>query len=111
MKIKNRIIFAEEGKHIARATECAFAEDFGTAFPMRERETEKDFVEVSELPAPRPEQPTINYDEEVNNLIREKYTESQEFAILRQRDTKPQEFEEYNAYCEECKKKVKARMI
>lgn len=49
----------------------------------------------------------INYDEAVNAKIRERYTESQEFAILRQRDEKPDEYAVYFAYCEECKAFVK----
>lgn len=49
----------------------------------------------------------ILYDDAVNNKIRERYTESQEFAILRQRDEKPEEYEAYYAYCEECKAFVK----
>lgn len=49
----------------------------------------------------------ILYDDAVNNKIRERYTESQEFAILRQRDEKPDEYAEYYAYCEECKAFVK----
>ena len=106
MKIKNRIIYSDEGKYIARASECQFAEDFGTAFPMREKETMLDFVEVDVLPSPKPQE-DYNYDEEVNALIRERYTESQEFAILRQRDAKPEEFAEYNTYCEECKSKAR----
>ena len=40
-------------------------------------------------------------------LIREKYTMDDGFAILRQRDTKTEEFLEYNAYCEECKRIAK----
>ena len=51
----------------------------------------------------------IPYDEAVNAKIRERYTESQEFAILRQRDEKPTEYAEYYAYCEECKAYVKKR--
>lgn len=39
--------------------------------------------------------------------IRERYTESQEFAILRQQNEKPDEYAEYYAYCEECKAFVK----
>ena len=49
----------------------------------------------------------MSYDELVNLKIRERYTESQEFAILRQRDEKPDEFAEYYDYCEECKTFVK----
>lgn len=52
----------------------------------------------------------LPYDEAVNLKIRQRYTESQEFAILRQRDEKPDEFAEYYAYCEECKKSVKENL-
>ena len=54
---------------------------------------------------------TIPYDEAVNLKIRERYSESQEFAILRQKDEKPQEYAEYYAYCEECKEYVKKQML
>ncbi|MBR5808914.1 MAG: hypothetical protein IKY39_02245 [Clostridia bacterium] len=52
----------------------------------------------------------INRDESVNSKIRERYTQSQEFAILRQKDEKPDEYAEYYAYCEECKNAVKESM-
>ena len=52
---------------------------------------------------------TIDYNEAVNEKIRERYTASQEFAILRQKDEKPIEYAEYYAYCEECKAWVKAK--
>lgn len=54
---------------------------------------------------------TVNYDEAVNAKIREKYTESQEFAILRQRDDKLEEYSNYYTYCEECKAFVKAKKV
>ena len=50
---------------------------------------------------------TIDYPQLVEYKIRKKYSVSAELAILRQRDTKPEEFAEYNAYCEQCK--VQAR--
>lgn len=49
------------------------------------------------------------YDEAVNNMIRDRYSESQEFAILRQRTEKPDEYAAYFAYCEECKAFVKQK--
>ena len=52
----------------------------------------------------------LSYDEAVNQKIRQRYTESQEFAILRQRDEKPDEFAEYYAYCEECKEAAKENL-
>lgn len=43
----------------------------------------------------------------VEKYIREKYTLSAELAILRQRDVKTAEFDEYNAYAEQCKIRAK----
>ena len=50
---------------------------------------------------------SFNYGELVDRYIREKYSLSAELSILRQRDTKPEEFAEYNAYAEQCKAKAK----
>lgn len=49
----------------------------------------------------------MDYGETVNGLIRRKYTLSEELAILRQRDTKAEEFEAYNAYAESCKEEAR----
>ena len=51
--------------------------------------------------------PEIPYKEQVVNKIRERYSIDDELAILRQRDTKPEEFEVYNQCVEQCKKEVK----
>lgn len=47
------------------------------------------------------------YEDKIVELIRRKYSLNQELAILRQRDSKPTEFNEYNAYVEQCKQEVK----
>lgn len=60
-------------------------------------------------PAPTKEETQAAYEECVNTLIREKYTLSQELAILRQRDSKPEEYAAYNAYCEQCKAQAKIK--
>lgn len=52
---------------------------------------------------------TVSYDEAVNAEIRKKYSESQEFAILRQKDEKPEEYAVYYAYCENCKAYAKEK--
>jgi hypothetical protein len=39
----------------------------------------------------------------VEALVRKEYSVSDEIAILRQRDTKPDEFAEYNNFAEACK--------
>lgn len=51
----------------------------------------------------------ISYEEAVEMKIREKYTVSQEFAILRQKDEKPTEYAAYYEYCEQCKAFVKTK--
>ena len=49
----------------------------------------------------------IEYENKIVSLIRKKYNINQELAILRQRDTKPEEFAEYHKYVEQCKAQVK----
>ena len=60
-------------------------------------------VEVEDAPAVD----NRSYEEKVISYIRERYTIDQELAILRQRYTKPEEFAEYDRYCEECKARAK----
>lgn len=43
------------------------------------------------------------YGARVSELIRERYSLDAELAILRQRDEKPDEYQVYFAFCEECK--------
>ena len=50
----------------------------------------------------------IPYEEAVDMKIREKYSISQEFAILRQKDEKPEEYAAYYNYCEQCKNYIKS---
>ena len=66
-------------------------------------------MEAANAQAEREYWQNIPYDEAVDAEIRKRYTISQEFAILRQRDEKPDEYAEYYAYCEECKLYVKQK--
>lgn len=50
------------------------------------------------------------YKRLVNEKIRAKYSINDELAILRQRDTKPDEFAEYNAFVEAIKAEAKAQI-
>ena len=50
------------------------------------------------------------YSNKVAELIRQRYSINDELAILRQRDEKPTEYQEYFAYCEECKTKAKQEL-
>ena len=49
----------------------------------------------------------LSYEEIVSMLIREKYSIDDELALNRQRDSKAEEFEQYYAFCEECKAKAR----
>jgi len=47
----------------------------------------------------------------VDAMLRTKYSMSQEFAILRQRDSKSEEFNEYNTFAEQCKTIAKSLLV
>lgn len=66
-------------------------------------------IETANQEAERQYWQTVTYGDAVNAEIRKRYTVSQEFSILRQRDEKPEEYYAYYAYCEECKAFVKAQ--
>ena len=52
----------------------------------------------------------ILYPVLVEEKIRARYAVGDELAIVRQRDRKPQEFAEYDAYCEKCKREAKEEL-
>jgi hypothetical protein len=60
---------------------------------------------------PIPSQPEITpeqrYKDRVIELVREEYSVDDELAILRQRDTKIEEFNAYNSFVEECKSQAR----
>ena len=53
------------------------------------------------------ETPAIPYEQRVVNRIRQRYSVDDEIALLRQRDSKPEEFAEYNAFVEQIKAEEK----
>lgn len=102
IQITNKEVYSDSDKYVHRlGTESYFKRS--TLLPG---DTADKFEEVDAVP----EQPSFDYNEEVNSMIRQRYSLSEELAILRQRDTKPGEFAVYNEYAEECKAKVKAMM-
>lgn len=56
--------------------------------------------EIAEMKA---NMPTIPYEQRIVNRIREKYSVDDELAILRQRESKPDEFAAYNDFVEQIK--------
>ena len=61
----------------------------------------------AEIKAMKSDEPQIPYEQRIVNRIREKYSIDDELAILRQRDTKPDEFIAYNEYVEAIKTEEK----
>lgn len=99
--ITSKEVYSDSGKFIHRlGTESYFKRS--TLLPG---DTAGKFEEVDGIP----EETGTNYNEEVNSMIRQRYSLSEELAILRQRDSKPDEFEAYNEYAEYCKMEVKNR--
>ena len=64
------------------------------------------------VPRPKPTEADkqAQYESKVESLIRERYTLSQELAILRQQESKTEEYQAYYDYCEECKIKARAEV-
>ena len=55
--------------------------------------------------------PIYKYERLVEKYIREKYTISQELAIIRQKEEKVDEFNLYYEYAESCKKRAKEESL
>ena len=66
-------------------------------------EEEAEFNEmITSIPHP-------SYEDRVVMRVRARYSVDDELAILRQRDSKSEEFADYNAYVEQIKKEEKAK--
>lgn len=62
-----------------------------------------------EMTVLRQGEPVPPYKERVISRIRGRYSADDEIALLRQRDTKPEEFAQYNAFVEQIKEEERAR--
>ncbi len=108
IEVRNlRQIVADKGKVVRRVSN---KDSVFTCCGLLSNETLDDFEELTQEDF-QAEQDAAKVAEEyaakVEQLIRERYSVSAELAILRQRDSKPEEFAAYNAYAEECKAKAK----
>lgn len=93
VRLQQDIIVEANGKQIINPTEAQILADGWEVYG----------------PVVEPYKPT--YEERVEQLIRERYSLNEELAIQRQRDTKVDEFNEYYAYCEECKRIAKEEQL
>lgn len=102
IQYNNHRITSDSGKYVRRISDGLTA----TAIAAMTYNAD-DYEEVDEMPVTIDE---TAYKERVESLIRERYSVADELGILRQRDTKPQEFAEYNAFAEACKAQAKAQL-
>lgn len=86
IKFRNEIVICRDGVQVINPTDEMLLADGWNKYML-----------------PQTEPIVPSYEERVEQLVRERYTINQEFAIQRQRETKPGEFEEYFTFCEECK--------
>lgn len=99
---QNNEICSTEGKYVhIVGTDNYFKRGLAIGLSVEQCE------EVDEVPNIRNEE---DYGNQVNDLIRRRYSLSEELAILRQKDEKPDEYRTYFAFCEECKAKAKAEV-
>ena len=96
---QNNEIFSTEEKYVhIKNTDVYFKRAVAVSLSVEQCE------EVDEIPNIRNEE---DYGNQVNDLIRRRYSLSEELAILRQKDEKPDEYRTYFAFCEECKANAK----
>lgn len=102
IRYENHRISSDSGKYVRRVADGLTAKAIAAMAYNAE-----DYEEVDQ---PAAETDEAEYEAEVVRLIRERYSVADELALLRQRDSKPQEFAEYNAYAEACKAEAKAQV-
>lgn len=101
MEIKGNEIVASDGKFVHRKNQNVW---FRRA-TLLTGETIDSFEEADSIPEIVSD---FEYEYKVNDLIRQRYSLSEELSLLRQRDNKPEEFQAYYQYAEECKIKAKS---
>lgn len=99
-------LLAAEGCFLRRKGSTEDCRDNRRLTVPADRVDEWEEVAIGSLPAYTEAQ----YEERVTELIRERYSVSAELAVLRQRDTKPEEFAAYDAYAEECKARAREEL-
>ena len=102
IQYENHRITSDSGKYVRRISDGLTAKAIAAMTYSAD-----DYEETDTLPVTIDE---TAYKERVERLIRERYSVADELALLRQRDTKPEEFAEYNAFAEQCKVQAKAQL-
>lgn len=99
IEIRNGEVYSTDGKIVHKLGTDMY---FDRAI-VGKKATVEEYEEVDTIP----KYTQGEYAKKVEELIREKYSLSDELAVLRQRDEKPNEYSDYYTYAEECKVKAK----
>lgn len=102
LKYENHRITSDSGKYVRRKSDGLTAKAIAAMTYNAE-----DYEEADEMPVTIDE---TAYKAAVERFIRERYSVADELALLRQRDSKPQEFAAYNEFAEQCKATAKAEI-
>ncbi len=118
MRQEGNILYADAGKVLRRlADKWVVGPEYylgytyyigGEKLPEPRLEVMQDFEDLYQEDIDKEKE--AEYPRLVEIKIRGKYSISDEFAIQRQRDTKPEQFKEYFEFCEECKKRAKEEL-
>lgn len=103
IQIKDNKVISTENKIIHIIGTDAYGKSFFPARYLLEKYEEVDEIPI--IPS------RAEYEQKVEELIRERYTVSQELSLLRQKDIKQQEYQEYYEYAEQCKDNAKQWQI
>lgn len=104
-----RKAYYKDGVEVLRPTSVVI--NGSTFVPPTDEQLISIGYDIQEVEIYVPEERIPTYEERVVELIRQRYTIDDELAILRQRDSKPEEFAEYNDYCEDCKIQAKQELL
>lgn len=94
--------YYKDGKQVERPAMLTI--NGSIAVPPSDSQLADAGYEIREIPTP---QYLPTYEQRVVARIRERYTIDDELALLRQRESKPEEFVAYNDYCEQVKAEEK----
>jgi len=118
MRIEGNTIYADEGKILRRISDKLLrGEELplgytyyinGELLAEPHLEVPEDYEEVTEETLKAEKMPL--YGPLVEKYIRILYSLSDELALQRQKDEKPKAFQEYYAYCEDCKMRAKLEL-
>lgn len=98
IKFENHTIYSDSG-FVKRKSDNLIAKKIATI-----RYNSDDYEEVDTIPNIVNEE---EYKSKVEQLIRQRYSISDELGLIRQKDIKREEYEEYYTFVEMCKKEAK----